>query len=211
MASRLWGRMGMPQSGQYWTPSLTYSRRRKWWISVRVATVLLRPPRLVRCSMATVGGMPKMASTSGPRRRLHELAGVGVEGLQVAPLALGEQDVEGQGALAAAGDAGDDGEAVPWESRRSRSLRLCSRALQDFDDLRSVLARPWLPRHAGPGRGRKRCIFHLASGRVVVSQRLARVTARMRGDVSPVSRCRPARRRRRPLRVPGRSPSRRRG
>jgi hypothetical protein len=30
-----------------------------------VATVLLRPPRLVRCSMATVGGMPKTASTSG--------------------------------------------------------------------------------------------------------------------------------------------------
>ena len=33
------------------------------WMTV--ATVLLRPPRLVRCSMATVGGMPKMASTSG--------------------------------------------------------------------------------------------------------------------------------------------------
>ncbi len=32
--------------------------------SVSVATVLLRPPRLVRCSMATVGGIPKMASTS---------------------------------------------------------------------------------------------------------------------------------------------------
>ncbi|CFN72342.1 Uncharacterised protein [Bordetella pertussis] len=30
-----------------------------------VATVDLRPPRLVRCSIATVGGMPKMASTSG--------------------------------------------------------------------------------------------------------------------------------------------------
>ncbi len=30
-----------------------------------VATVLLRPPRLVRCSMATVGGMPNTASTSG--------------------------------------------------------------------------------------------------------------------------------------------------
>jgi len=33
--------------------------------SVSVATVLLRPPRLVLCSIATVGGMPKMASTSG--------------------------------------------------------------------------------------------------------------------------------------------------
>ena len=34
-------------------------------ISVSVPTVDLRPPRLVRCSMATVGGMPKIASTSG--------------------------------------------------------------------------------------------------------------------------------------------------
>ena len=30
-----------------------------------VATVDFEPPRLVRCSIATVGGMPKMASTSG--------------------------------------------------------------------------------------------------------------------------------------------------
>ena len=33
--------------------------------SVSVPTVLLRPPRLVRCSIATVGGMPYTASTSG--------------------------------------------------------------------------------------------------------------------------------------------------
>ena len=48
----------------------------------------------------------------GPRGGLHELPGVGVERLEVAPLALGEEDVEGHGALAAAADAGDDGEAV---------------------------------------------------------------------------------------------------
>ena len=112
MASRLWGRMGMPHSGQLWTPSLTYSRRRKWWISVRVPTVLLRPA----AAGALLDGHRRRDAEDGvhvrPRRRLHELAGVGVEGLQVAPLALGEQDVEGQGALAAAGDASDDGEAV---------------------------------------------------------------------------------------------------
>ncbi len=65
MASSLCGSIGTSQSGQCWVPSLTKSRRRKWWISVSVPTVLLRPPRLVRCSMATVGGMPKIASTSG--------------------------------------------------------------------------------------------------------------------------------------------------
>jgi hypothetical protein len=36
----------------------------------------------------------------GPRRGLHELAGVGVERLEVAALALGEEDVEGQRGLA---------------------------------------------------------------------------------------------------------------
>ena len=65
IASTLCGSIGTLQLGQYWVPSFMKSRRRKWWISVSVATVLLRPPRLTRCSIATVGGMPKMASTSG--------------------------------------------------------------------------------------------------------------------------------------------------
>jgi hypothetical protein len=43
---------------------------------------------------------------------LDELAGIGIERLQIAPLALVEEDVEGERALAAAGDAGDDGEAA---------------------------------------------------------------------------------------------------
>ena len=46
------------------------------------------------------------------RRGLDELSGVGVEGLQVAALAFGEEDVEGDRALPAAADAGDDGEAI---------------------------------------------------------------------------------------------------
>ena len=41
-----------------WMPSFTYSSRRKCQTSVVVATVLLRPPRDRRCSIATVGGMP---------------------------------------------------------------------------------------------------------------------------------------------------------
>ena len=58
MLSKDCGSMGVPSLGQYWVPSFWNSSRRKWWISVRVATVLLRAPRLVRYSMATVGGMP---------------------------------------------------------------------------------------------------------------------------------------------------------
>ncbi|OIQ93571.1 hypothetical protein GALL_245310 [mine drainage metagenome] len=43
----------------------------------------------------------------GPRRRLHELAGVGVDRLQIAPLPLAEQHVEGQRTLAGPGHPGD--------------------------------------------------------------------------------------------------------
>ena len=63
----------------------------------------------------------------GARGRLHELARIGVQRFEVAALALGEQDVEGQRALAAAGHAGDDGEALRARST-SMSFRLCSRA-----------------------------------------------------------------------------------
>ena len=48
----------------------------------------------------------------GPRGRLDELAGVGVERFEIAALAFAEDDIEGQGGLAAARDAGDDGESV---------------------------------------------------------------------------------------------------
>ena len=63
-----------------------------------------------------------------PRRRLHELAGVGVERFEIAALPLREQDVEGDRALAAATDAGDDGEAVAGDLH--------------VDVLEVVLARP---------------------------------------------------------------------
>ncbi len=44
----------------------------------------------------------------GPRRGLHELPGVGIDRLQIAPLTFGEQHVEGQGRFAGTGNAGDD-------------------------------------------------------------------------------------------------------
>ena len=45
----------------------------------------------------------------------QELPGVGREGFDVTPLALGVQDVEGQGGLAGAADAGDDDKTVPGQ------------------------------------------------------------------------------------------------
>ncbi len=48
----------------------------------------------------------------GLGRRLHELARVGVQRFEITALAFGEHDVERERALAAAGDAGDDGELI---------------------------------------------------------------------------------------------------
>jgi hypothetical protein len=47
--------------------------------------------------------------------QVEELAGVGAEGLDVAPLALGVQSVEHQGGLAGAAQAGDDDELAQGE------------------------------------------------------------------------------------------------
>ena len=48
----------------------------------------------------------------GPRRRLHELTGIGVERFQIAPLPLAEEDVEGQRGLARSGHPGDHRKAL---------------------------------------------------------------------------------------------------
>jgi hypothetical protein len=64
--------------------------------------VLFEPPRLVRCSIATGGRDAEDRVDVGLGRGLHELARVGVERLEVAALALGEDDVEGEGGLARA-------------------------------------------------------------------------------------------------------------
>ena len=65
MASKLCGFTATSRLGAELGAELHIHQRRKGWISVSVAHGALAPPRLVRCSMATVGGMPKMASTSG--------------------------------------------------------------------------------------------------------------------------------------------------
>ncbi len=63
----------------------------------------------------------------GPSGRLHDAARVGIERLEVAPLAFVEQDVERQRALAGAGHAGDDRELAARDG--------------DVDALEVVLAR----------------------------------------------------------------------
>jgi len=52
----------------------------------------------------------------GPRCGLHELPGVGVQGLEVTPLPLGEKNIESQGALAAPRHAGDHGESIETQA-----------------------------------------------------------------------------------------------
>ena len=70
----------------------------------------------------------------GPPRRLDDGAGVGIEAFQVAPLALVEQDVKGQGRLAGAGDAGDDVEAGARDGH-AQGLQVVLARVQDSDRL----------------------------------------------------------------------------
>ena len=51
-----------------------------------------------------------------PRGRLHELPGVGIQGFQIPPLPFREQDIESDGALAAAADTRDHREGVTWNA-----------------------------------------------------------------------------------------------
>ena len=77
-----------------------------------VATVLLRPPLLVRCSIATVGGSPDHRIDIRFCRGLHELPCVRVERFEIAALPFGEKNVESYRAFPTAAHAGDDREAV---------------------------------------------------------------------------------------------------
>ena len=74
--------------------------------------------------------------------RLEELAGVGREGLDVAPLALGVERVEGQRALARAADAGQDDQPVQRQV--------------EVDPLEVVDPDPSEPDRAPGGRGSSR-------------------------------------------------------
>ena len=109
-------------------------RRRKWWSSVIVATVLRMPPRLVRCSIATVGGLAHGVDVRHGRR-LHHAARVGVQARQIAPLAFREDDVEGQGRLPEPRGPSRHVSALCGIAA-VRFLRLCSRA---FDGDRALL------------------------------------------------------------------------
>ena len=61
----------------------------------------------------------------------QELAGVGGEGLDVAPLALGVDGVEGQGGLARAGQAGEDDQLVPGQVERDIAQIVLTSAAND--------------------------------------------------------------------------------
>src|SRR6202012_2616504 len=89
-----------------------------------------------------------------PRGRLHKLPRIGVQRLEIAALAFGEENVESQSALAAAGDAGDDRELVEAQAYIDIFEIVLTRAV-DFDGRR----------HDGSRRRRAgivscRCIAH---------------------------------------------------
>ena len=77
----------------------------------------------------------------GPLDLVEELARVGGEGFDVAALAFGVDGVEGEGAFAGAGEAGDHGEGVAGDA--------------DVDVAQVVLARP-AHRDVGDGHGQGR-------------------------------------------------------
>ena len=74
----------------------------------------------------------------GAAGRLHELPRVGVERFEVAALALGEHDVEGERGLARAGHAGDDGEAVARNRDVDVAQVVLAGAVDDDRTLRRV-------------------------------------------------------------------------
>ena len=76
----------------------------------------------------------------GAGERADELAHVGREAVEKAPLALGEEDVEGEGGLAGAGDAGDRHQLVARDVHRDPLQVVLARA-DDADAVRAAPAR----------------------------------------------------------------------
>src|SRR5581483_1368113 len=70
----------------------------------------------------------------GPRGGLHKLPRVGVERFEIAALTFGEQNVEGERALAAARYAGDHGEA-PARNPDIDVLEIVLACVVDVDEL----------------------------------------------------------------------------
>ena len=110
-----------------------------------------------------------------PPRRLHDAARIGIQRFQVAPLPFVEQDVEGQRALAAAADAGDDIELAARDVH-AQVLQVVFLGVDDADAV--VLGAPRLPRRAqhalqgaallGLGRAEAQCFFVVAQRRAGV-------------------------------------------
>ncbi len=120
------------------------------------------------------------------RSRLHELARIGVERFQVAPLAFGEQDIEGERALAAARNSGDHRELLA----RNLHVHVLEIVLARVVDMDGAVAQA----HAGRCRNWKilASMQRVQSGlrdrqihqsRPVVPQSYARIRARVRGHL----------------------------
>jgi hypothetical protein len=99
---------------------------------VTVATVDLPPPRVTRCSMATLGGRPVIRSTSGFLELLDELPRVRRHAVEEPPLAFGKEDIEGEGRFAGAAEAGDDDHLVARDRERN-VLEVVLAGAADFD------------------------------------------------------------------------------
>ena len=209
MLSGVCGRTSAPSFTQCCTPSLTYSRRRKCQTSVVVPTVRLAPaarqPLLDRDRRRNAVDRVHLR----PSRRLHDAARIGVERFEVAPLAFVEQDVEGQRRLARAGHARHHAELVVRDVDRER-LEVVLAGVDDLDGVDPFGASCALaPERA---QARSRHVSDPTPKRAVVfAQRLRRVRARMQLHLLRRALGHQPGRRRRRLRGPGRSASRRRG
>ena len=106
----------------------------------------------------------------GPAGRLHDGAGISVERLQVAALALVEQNIKGQRGLARARDTGDHIELTAWNINR-QTLQVVFTRIDDLDQVGSD--RPNLPGLRPDVLDR----MHLAHGGFVLAQRQRGVRA----------------------------------
>ena len=101
-------RTSSPHPSQTVRPARAKSSRRWSWISVAVATVERGLARQRPLADRDRGADPVHLVHPRLLHPLQELPGVRGEALDVAPLALGVEGVEGQAALPGAGDPGDD-------------------------------------------------------------------------------------------------------
>ena len=121
----------------------------------------------------------------GARRRLDHRARVRVERFEVAPLSFLEQDVEGERGLAAAGDAGDDGERVAGDGDGGIAEIVLAGA-DDLDRLPSRVRNPGVGTLHPLSRLRERAgvrVGPLPHRRFILPQRAPGMGGRMRCHV----------------------------